>query len=263
MPKRVREEHQLAGVAEAGEPDQVARSASKVQTYARIGGLLALVSVFAGGFGEAYVPMMVVAANDAAATTGNLVQHDLLVRFGFASYLVEALCDVGLAVILYALLRPVHRDLALLATFFRLIGTTGFAVAQLFHFAALPLAHHPVALSGLSTAELDSLALQSIYLARSGATLFMMFYGAGFFLTGWLMLRAAYLPNFLGALMLITGAGFLLRTFLWVLAPAYASPWLLLPALFAGVALSLWLLTKGVDVEKWRERESHDRVRSL
>src|SRR5687767_5713745 len=116
--------------AEDVENGRVGRSASLVQTYARIGGLLGLISVLAGGFGEAYVPMMVVAANDAAATASNLVQNSSLVRLGFASYLIEALCDVGLALILYALLRPVHRDLALLATFFRLIGTGGFAVAQ-------------------------------------------------------------------------------------------------------------------------------------
>jgi hypothetical protein len=85
----------------------------------------------------------------------------------------------------------------------------------------------------------------------------------GFVLTGWLMLRAAYLPNFLGALMLITGAGFMSRTVLWVLAPAYASPLLLLPAIFAGLALALWLLVKGVDVRKWREQETHDQVASL
>jgi len=259
MPTHVTEEHQLPRVDLA----HVAQSASRVQTYAWIGGSLALVSVLAGGFGEAYVPMTVVAANDAAATASNLVQHDLLVRFGFASYLVEALSDVGLALILYALLRPVQRDVALLATFFRLIGTTGFAVAQLIRFAALPLAHHPTAPGGFSPAQLDSLTLQSINLGQYGATFFMMFYGMGFVLTGWLMLRAAYLPKFLGVLMLITGAGFMLRTLLWVLAPAYASPLLLLPAIFAGLALGLWLLAKGVDLGNWREQETNDQVQGL
>jgi hypothetical protein len=249
--------------AEAVETGRVGRSASLVQTYARIGGLLGLVSVAAGGFGEAYVPMTVIAANDAAATASNLVQNSSLVRLGFASYLVEALCDVGLALILYALLRPVHRDLALLATFFRLIGTGGFAVAQLFHFAARPLAHGPGGLRGLSPDQLDSLALLSINLGQYGATLFMMFYGMGFLLTGWLILRAKYLPAFLGILMLITGAGFVLRTFLWVLAPAYASPLLLLPAALAGVALGLWLLIKGVDVAKWRDQVAAGQVQSL
>ncbi len=216
----------MAMLAEAIGTNPDAGSASTVQTYARIAGLLALVSVFAGGFGEAYVPTLVVVPNDAAATAGNLVQNSLLVRLGFASYLVEALCDVGLAAILYALLRPVQRDLALLATFFRLIGT----------------------------GQLDSLALQSINLGQYGAIIFMMFYGTGFLLTGWVMLRASYLPKFLGVLMLITGAGFMSRTFLWVLAPAYASPFLLLPAVFAGLGLGLWLSLKGVDAGKWREQ---------
>jgi hypothetical protein len=34
----------------------VASSSGPVQSYARIGGILALVSMVAGGFGEAYVP---------------------------------------------------------------------------------------------------------------------------------------------------------------------------------------------------------------
>lgn len=253
----------MTTVAEVVEAGRVARSAATVQTYARIGGLLGLVSVVAGGFGEAYVPMMVIAANDAAATASNLVQNSSLVRLGFACYLVEALCDVGLALILYALLRPVHRDLALLATFFRLIGTAGFAVAQLFYFAATPLAHHPSGLRGLSPDQFDSLALLSINLGQYGATLFMMFYGAGFLLTGWLMLRSQYLPTFIGILVLITGAGFVSRTLLWVLAPAYSSSLLLLPAALAGVALGLWLLVKGVDVGKWREQIAAGQVQSL
>ena len=240
-----------------------ARSRSPVQAYARAAGVLAFISVIAGGFGEAYVPSIVLAADDAAATASNLVKHGWLVRLGFASYLVEALCDVGLALILYALLRPVHRDVALLATFFRLIGTAGFAVAQLFHFAASPLARHPSGLKGLSSDQLDALALHSITIAQSGATLFMMFYGMGFLFTGWLMLNARFLPRFLGILMVITGAGFVLRTFLWVLAPAYASPLLLLPAALAGLALAFWLTIKGVQVEKWRQQSLADQPNSL
>ena len=251
-------------VTKVAEADPVpVLSSSTVQRYARLGGLLALTSVLAGGFGEAYVPSQVIIANDAAATARNLAENGWLVRFGFAAYLVEAICDVTLALILFALLRPVHRDVALLATFFRLVGTTGFAVSQLFLFSALRLASHRAGLAGLSGEQLDSIALLSIDLGQSGATLFMMFYGIGFFLTGWLMLNARYLPKFLGALMLITGAGFALRTFLWVLAPAYASPLLLMPALLAGLALSGWLLVKGVDVEKWREQASAATRRSL
>ena len=253
----------MNNVDDAGLAAGATRDTPLVQTYARAAGLLALISVIAGAFGEAYVPMQLLVPADADATASNFVQHNALARLGFAAYLVEGLCDVGLALLLYALLRPVHRDVALLATFFRLIGTTGFAVAQLFHFTAVAIANRPAGLQGLAPDQLNVLALQSVHLGQYGATLFMMFYGAGFILTGWLMMRARYLPTFLGVLMLITGAGFLTRTFLWVLAPAYASPLLLAPAALAGLALSLWLLIKGVDVARWNEEAAAPRSRSL
>ena len=71
---------------------------------------------------------------DAAATVKNIIASDSLFRLGFAAYLVEAMCDIGLTLILYILLRPVSRNLALLAAFFRLMGTGLFAVAELFYF---------------------------------------------------------------------------------------------------------------------------------
>jgi hypothetical protein len=55
---------------------------------------------------------------------------------GFAGYLVEAMWDVALALILCLLLRPVREDLALLAAFFRLVATTVFGCAELFYLAA-------------------------------------------------------------------------------------------------------------------------------
>ena len=39
-----------------------------VQRYARIAGLLFLISLVAGGFGEAYAPSRLIVSNDAAAT---------------------------------------------------------------------------------------------------------------------------------------------------------------------------------------------------
>jgi hypothetical protein len=84
-----------------------------IQTYARAVGVLFLLSIVAGGFGEAYVPYRLIVPADAAATAKNLVASNMLFRLGFASYLVEAVCDVALALMLYVLLRPVREDIAL------------------------------------------------------------------------------------------------------------------------------------------------------
>src|SRR5690242_11029769 len=102
------------------------------QTYARLIGILFLVSLLAGGFGEAYAPSKLIVAGDAAATARNIVAGEWMFRLGFAGYLVEACCDVALTALLYLLLRPVRRDVALAAAFFRLMGTATFASPSCF-----------------------------------------------------------------------------------------------------------------------------------
>lgn len=243
--------------------EQAKRRSMLVRKYARIGGVLGLISMVAGGFGEAFVPSRMIVFGDPTATAANIVGSAGLFRLGFAAYMVEALCDVGLAMILFALLRPVHRDLALVGLFFRLIGTAGFAMSQVFYFSALPLATRTLGLDPLSGGQQSALASWSLNVSQFGQTLFMLFYGMGFLVFGYLLIRARYFPKFLGALVILMGAGFVLRATLWVLAPAYSSPLLLLAAAPAGLALSLWLLIKGVDTEEWAKQSSAEQPDSL
>ena len=242
---------------------QAKRRSALVQKYARVGGALGLISMVAGGFGEAFVPSRMIVLGDPAATAANIAGSAGLFRLGFAGYMVEALCDVGLAMILFALLRPVHRDLALVGLFFRLIGTAGFAMSQVFYFSALPLATRSLGLDPLSGGQQGALASWSLNVSQFGQTLFMLFYGMGFLVFGYLLVKARYFPKFLGALVILMGAGFVLRAVLWVLAPAYASPLLLLAAAPAGLALSLWLLIKGVDAAEWAKQSSAEQTDSL
>jgi hypothetical protein len=118
-------------------------------------------------------------------------------------------------------------------------------------------------LKTFSPDQLNTLALLSLKMSGYGTGIFMMFYGAGSVLLGYLMFRSRYLPRFVGVLLAISGVGFVAGTFVGILAPAYASPILLMPAGLAGLALTLWLLIKGVDVPKWRERAGVAQYRSL
>jgi Domain of unknown function (DUF4386) len=225
-----------------------------IQTYARVAGLLFLVSFVAGAFGEFYVPSKLIVPADATATARNILASDALFRWGFAAYLVEAVCDIGLTLLLYVLLRPVSGSLALLAAFFRLMGTSLFAVAEFFYFAASLILGGAHYLNSFSDDQLSSLALLSLNLYGRGAGIFMVFYGAGSILIGYLIFRSGYLPGFVGALLAIGGAGFVMSNFANVLAPTYASLILVLPMIVAGVTLALWLLVKGVDIQKWGEK---------
>jgi hypothetical protein len=52
----------------------------------------------------------------------------------------------------------------------------------------------------------------------------------------------------------LVGVGFVVKNFTLVLAPAYSSDLLLLPAPIAVLVLTVWFLTKGVDIDKWNAR---------
>ena len=228
--------------------------ATSVRTYVRAAAILFLLSMVAGFFGEFYAPSSLVVSTDATATATNIVASNTLFRIGFACYLVEAMCDIGLTLIMYLLLRPVSRDLALLGAFFGLVSTATFAGAQLFYFAASFILGSADYLKTFSPDQINTLALLSLKFASYGGGIFMIFYGTASFIRGYLIYRSEFLPRFLGALLMLAGAGFVVRNFALVLAPAYASDLFLFPMFAAGLSLTAWLLIKGVDVQKWEAK---------
>ena len=226
-----------------------------VQIYARTAGVLMLVSIIAGGFGEGYAPGVLIHGNDAAATVAALKAQEPLFRLSFAAYLVEAACDIAIALIFYVLLRPVSRGLALLTAFFSIISTTTYAFCELFYFA-LPrlLLSDAEYLRTFTPDQIATLILLSLKLFSYGAGMFLVFYGLGWIIRGWLMIRSGYLPSLLGVLMIIGGLGFAVRTFAGVLAPQFASPIMLFLMAPGGVLLGLWLLVRGVNQAQWDEK---------
>jgi hypothetical protein len=233
------------------------------QTYARIAGVLFLLSFVAGGFGEAYVPSRLMVPGDATATAQNIKALDSLFRMGFAAYLVEAVCDIALTLILYVLLRPVRKPIALLAAFFGLVGTAVFAAAELFYLAPSLILGGAGYLKTFSPDQLNALALLSLKLFATGGAMFTVFYGLAWVLRGYLIFRSGYLPRFLGVLMTLGGLAFITRNVLLVLAPAYAPGSLLLLALPGGLSLTVWFLVRGVDVPKWEEKAATCEVTAL
>ncbi|HEX8170215.1 MAG TPA: DUF4386 domain-containing protein [Thermoanaerobaculia bacterium] len=217
-----------------------------MNTYARTIGVLFLLSIVCGALGELYVPSKLIVSGDAAATARNIAASETLFRFGFAAYLVEAICDIALSLFLYFLLRPVQKELSLLAAFFGLVSTAAFATAELFYFGALNFLSGKPYLSSFSQEQLQALAYLSLRMYTVGGAIFMSLYGIAMLIRAWLIYRSRYLPKFLGVLLAIAGLGFIVKNFTFVLAPDWSSDLLLAPMSLAGLALTLWLLIKGV-----------------
>ena len=227
---------------------------NNIQGYARLAGVLGILTFIAGGFGEAYVPSAILVSGDPIATVQNVVRSESLFRWGFAGYLVEALCDAGLTMVFWVLVRPVHRNLAMGMVVFRIISTCGFAAAMMLWFSALSVLKAAPQFAAPASDQLPVLAYTLLRASGFGQALFSMFYGVANIIFGVLIYRSGYLPRVFGAGFVVMGIAFALRTFLLVLAPAYASPLLLATAAIVFFPFIVWLLVKGVNVEKFRGR---------
>jgi hypothetical protein len=228
---------------------------SSPQLYARTGGALYVMVIVLGFFAVA-VRNRVVVPGDAAATAADLTSMELLWRLGIASEFVALVCVVGLAMIYYYLLKPVSKELNLLATLLRLVGIAIQAVAVLNLVAALSPLGSAAYLKAFRPDQLQVLASLAIGAHGRGFGLALLVFGWCFLVHGYLIYRSGFLPKVLGIMIQIAGLCYLTNSFALFLAPAFQGrifPAILLPCFVAEASLCLWLLIKGVNVEKWRQ----------
>lgn len=227
------------------------------QAYARVGGALYLFIIIAGIFGEIFVRDGLIVSGDAAATAHNIASSELLWRIGIAGDLLMHVCDVPLVLILYVLLKPVDRHLALLVVFFDLTQSAVLVASKLSLLMPLFLLSGAPYLAAFEPRQLEALSYVSIRSDAYGFGVGLIFFGCGCLVLGHLIARSGFLPKIIGRLMQIAGVCYLVNSFALILAPAFAKllfPAILIPAFIGETSLCLWLLIKGVDVPKWEAR---------
>lgn len=217
-------------------------------SLARLAGVLYLVIIVCGVWSEGFVRSALVVEGDALLTAQNILEREALFRLSFLADVVMALCDVGLAVLLYRLLRPAGEVMALAATAFRLVQAAILG-GNLLHQQAALWALDPA--SGVDPAQ----ALVQMGLQSQGYDLGLFFFGVNSLLVGVLLWRAPWFPRALGAGMVAAGAVYLVGSTLRFVAPgAYE---VFAPAygvtLLAEGGLCLWLLARGLRAQQWRQ----------
>jgi hypothetical protein len=227
------------------------------QRYARAGGVLYLIIIAAGLTGELFVRGSTIVPGDAAATAARLTASAGLWRAGIAGDLVMHLCDAGVMLVFYVLLRPVDRNLAILAVLFNLIQTSVLVANKLNLFLPLFLLGNADYLKAFSPQQLQALSYVALRTHDYGFDLGLIFFGAECCTVGYLIVRSGYLPKLLGGLMQVAGGCYLINSFFLILAPAFAAalfPFIMLPVIVAELSMALWLLIKGVDPAGWAAR---------
>jgi hypothetical protein len=227
------------------------------QVYARIGGALYLIIIALGIFAQVFVRDRIVVSGDPAATAANITSMESLWRFGIASEFLVVICTILLAMVYFYLLKPVSKELNLLAALFRLTAIIVQTVSLVYLVTALfPLANAAFA-KPFTPEQLYALTSLAIRSHGYGYSVALLFTGCTFLVHGYLIFKSGYLPRALGVMILIAGLGYISNGFAVILYPAIANRVFLaiiLPVLIGETSLSLWLLFKGVNVQKWEER---------
>jgi len=126
---------------------------------------------------------------------------------------------ITVTLLFYYMFKPVSRSLSLLAAFFSLVGC----------------ANDVFGLFNLAPYKINSL----------------VFFGPYCLLLGYLIFRSVFLPRILGVLMVSAGVGWLI-----FLSPLgnHLSTFLQVLGFLAEASLMLWLIVRGVNVQRWREQ---------
>lgn len=217
-------------------------SAGSRHPGAKVAGAVYLLYFVAAIMGSVIIP----------ASPSGIVAHEAQFRVGFATNLVAIGLYVAVTALLYNLFKDVDRRVARLAAFLSLVGCTIQAVASVFQMVPLINVAGATHSSAFRATQLEALAQTFLDLNAQANQIAILLFGAFDVAIGYLIVRSTFLPRGLGLLMLAAGAGWL--TFL---APPLVrdmrTPIEVLGFL-AELSLMLWLLVRGVNVERWTQR---------
>ncbi len=126
------------------------------------------------------------------------------------------------------------------------------AFSSLFRLAPLVVLGGSQYLGVFKVEQLRALALLFLELNAQAGNIYLVFFGLFNVLIGYLIFKSTFLPRILGVLMALSGLGWL--TFLSPSLANYLFTYIAVLGIIAELSLMLWLLVRGVNVQRWKEQ---------
>jgi hypothetical protein len=219
---------------------------STTRKAARVAGLLYLLMSIPGVWGLIYVPSKLIVSTDPAATARNIMAAETLFRSGVVANLLSQAGFVWVALALYSLLKRVHQTTALLMVIWISISIPIVFVAEAHHLDILTILDPNGPAAALS--EQGRIAMMSLSLRAYTNCILVaeIFWGLWLIPMGVLIYRSGFLPRFLGVLLFLAAAGYLVEC-VSILSPAYGKAFggIAAPLRALELIIPLWLLILG------------------
>lgn len=222
-------------------------SVPEIKSEARRAGLLYLAMSILAMLGYFYLRPRFIVPGDAVATARNILEHEQLYRASILIDLVAQFLFLLVALALYRLFKDVDRNQARLLV--ALVGTgiaVGFANFA-FNLAPLVLLSGADFLSPLNGAQLEALAYAALRLGAKQGEMLTSFWGLWLFPFAALTFKSEFLPKFLGVLLILSGAAYVVSCVTGIAFPASAGivGKFVFPFYFGEFIVVLWLAFVG------------------
>jgi hypothetical protein len=226
------------GVSSTGERRWTVRRAGA------IAGVALLLMVASAVLANFIVVEGMITPGDSAATAAEIVAREGTFRLGVVAWLLIAVLDVVIAWALYRVFRPVSSAVSMLAAAFRLVYTAVLIVAVGQLWRALDVLSGDRYLQALPADQINAHALLELSAFQHVYDAGLLLFGVHLALLGYLSLKSGFIPRVIGALLVVSGAGYAFDTVGVVLA--LDLPFRVALYTFLGeFLLALWLLVAG------------------
>jgi hypothetical protein len=229
-------------------------SSHSPQTTARLAGLFWLI-VIAVSIVAIVVSPTISLRGTPADTAASALAVESGYRLGFSLLLFGGVCYLGVTALLYQILKPVSGSVALFGALASLAGITVGAASGVHTLGALALLHDATNATYVAASQMQAIAQASFREDPPEFRMGMIYFGCHVASIGYLILRSNFIPKIIGAILVAGGSSYFIASFTTFVAPelgARLTPFVIPIALLGEGSITLWLLIKGVDAEKWR-----------
>lgn len=217
-----------------------------INKIAKITGFGYLIIFVTGFFSNFFVLESIVIWEESSKTVENLVQNEMLFRYGIVGFVIMVIADLLLAWTLYYLLKNVNKSISFLSALFRIVSAAIFGLALAYLLNVLKLM--PGAENNL---QISSDILHEFISFNTTWLIGLIFFGCHLIVLGYLIFKSNYIPKTLGILLFIAGIGYLIDSFANIVLPSYDNykdllmMIVMVPGIIGELSFTIWLLVKG------------------
>lgn len=224
------------------------RSPEETKRVARLAGAVYVSLGIATAFGFYHAPLV---QGDLNAIAHMLTKSDLRFRIGVVADVLSTALSVPLALLLYQLLKPVHKMQAVLMALLLVVAMPISFVVALNYVAAQWLLSGAPVVAALASTQREALGMLFLRLHTHGVLAVEIFWGLWLLPFGLLVKKSRFLPRVLGTLLVIAGFAYVAHSVISLLLGGQRIILYERVTMLARAAgefpTMLWLLIKGAD----------------